>query len=202
MFNLLLKGGPMMYPLLAASIWAVYVIIQKFLFLNYNPILTPSLIEKIKEKIRIEGKVKTIQDLRINQEESVQFIANVVEISDLPVEEVQDRMKVISAPVILKIDRNMNMLSALITVAPMIGLLGTVIGLMDIFKGLSNAASGDPTLMYSGISVALINTVAGLAIAIPAAFFYQFLSHKIEVTIANMEVHMNSFLDFCQTQRK
>lgn len=202
MFHLLLEGGPMMFPLLAVSVWAVYMIFQKFLFLRFNPILTPSLIEKIKEKIKVEGKLKTIEDLRVSKEESIQFIANVIAISDLPVEEVQERMKVIAEPVILKIDNNMNMLSALITIAPMMGLLGTVIGLIDIFKGLSAAASGDPSVMYVGISVALINTVAGLAIAIPCGFFFQYFTHKIEVTVANMEVQMNTFLDFCQSQQR
>ncbi len=202
MFHLFLKGGIMMYPLLACSLWAVYMIIQKILLLKYNPILTPSLLEKVQNKVLASGKAQTIQELQVSNDVGVQFIANVIAASSLPLEEVQDRMGILAGPVILKMESNMNMLSALITVAPMIGLLGTVLGLIDIFRGLAMAAAGDPTVMYSGISIALVNTVTGLLVAIPCAFFFQYLSHKLEVAIADMEVQINGFLDFCQAQKR
>ena len=90
----------------------------------------------------------------------------------------------------------MPILSSIITAAPILGLTGTVLGLMDIFNVISGGAIGDTQALSSGIATALITTVSGLIIAIPFIFFYQYLSQKIEFYVIELERMSYEMLSF------
>ena len=93
----------------------------------------------------------------------------------------------------------MNILSSIITVAPILGLLGTVLGLMDIFNVISGGSIGDAQALSSGIATALITTVTGLLIAVPLIFFNQFFNQKIEHFILDLERMSYEMIQFCQS---
>jgi biopolymer transport protein ExbB len=93
----------------------------------------------------------------------------------------------------------MNLLATIVTAAPMLGLLGTILGLMDIFNVISGASIPDPALLSGGISQALITTVTGLLISIPLMFFSQWLRYRIDVFIIRLESLMHDTIVFCKT---
>ena len=93
-------------------------------------------------------------------------------------------------------EKNLNLLAAIPSIAPMLGLLGTVIGLIMAFFSLSNAEGGfSPKTLSEGIYTALGQTAVGLAVAVPANFFYNLLLTKIDKFILNSQVVSSEFLD-------
>jgi biopolymer transport protein ExbB len=93
----------------------------------------------------------------------------------------------------------MPILSSIITVAPILGLTGTVFGLMDIFNVISGGAIGDAQALSAGIATALITTVTGLLIALPFIFFYQFFQQKTEHYILELERICYDIISYCQS---
>ncbi|MFC1751926.1 MotA/TolQ/ExbB proton channel family protein [Thermoproteota archaeon] len=199
MWELMIKGGPVMYFLFICSVAGLYIIIQKVLYLKLNTVPNEYIIDKIKTNLITIGRDQTLKELRSERRLMLRVLATALKFSTHSNEEIKDGIKEITYLEIPKLERNMNILSSIITVAPILGLLGTVLGLMNIFNVISGGNIGDAAALSSGIAQALITTVTGLTIAIPFIFLYQYLTHKIDVFILDMERLMNDVLHFCNS---
>ncbi len=200
--TLFLEGGPMMIPLALCSIWALYIVIWKTLTLWKLPMSKALFWEKLQNQLLNYGKDRVLTDLSDQNDVSSMLAKSILSASDYSEQEAKEQLHATLNQISVRLEKGLHILQGLISIAPMIGLLGTVLGLMTIFKGLSAAMSGDVSGMYAGISVALINTVSGLAIAIPAAFFYQHFSNKLTILMADIEAQSVAFLNFCRNQLK
>ncbi|MGH8293705.1 MAG: MotA/TolQ/ExbB proton channel family protein, partial [Gammaproteobacteria bacterium] len=89
--------------------------------------------------------------------------------------------------VVHELDRYLITLGTIATISPLLGLLGTVLGIMHVFAAISTAGLGNPTALAAGISEALITTVAGLVVAIPAYILYRYLRGKVDDLVVRME---------------
>ena len=199
MFALIVKGGPIMIGLLGCSIWGLFIIIYTWLYLNSNNIKDTQFIEKIKRQISSIGKEQSSKHLLQSQSLIFQSIGKVITLCHKPEDSIKHELQKFNQESLNKLDRNLNFLSSIITVAPILGLLGTVIGLMDIFNVISGGQIGDPTALSKGIAQALITTVTGLSIAVPFIFFHQFLNHKMDLFIRNINALIEETLQFLQT---
>jgi biopolymer transport protein ExbB len=201
MFQLLVKGGPVMYLLLLCSFAGVYIIVEKILYIKSNVIDSNYAIDKIKNRLVSIGKEQTLRELRTDRRLMLQVISSAIKYSDLPKDMIQEAIKEVTYRELPKLEKNMNVLSSIITVAPIMGLLGTVLGLMDVFNVISGGNLGDAAALSSGIAEALITTVTGLSIAIPFIFLNQFLMHKIEVFVLETERLINEIIVFSTTHK-
>ncbi|NQY73473.1 MAG: MotA/TolQ/ExbB proton channel family protein [Candidatus Margulisbacteria bacterium] len=196
MFQLIIKGGPVMFLLLLCSIGGVYIIIQKMLFLKiYHTNISP-LIDKVKHNLSTIGVDDTIKALRHERGIISRVITCAIKLAHLPREDVQEGIKEATYKELPKLERNMNFLSSIITVAPILGLLGTVLGLMDIFNVISGGGLGDTAALSSGIAEALITTVTGLLISIPFIFSYQYLNHRIDCFSMDLDRISNEIINY------
>jgi biopolymer transport protein ExbB len=202
MVDFIVKAGPMMIPLILCSVWALYVVIWKSVSLLFHPLRSIGFYERVQNMLLTQGRERTIEDFGQSKRAEERLIAVVLGSQGLAREQAQDEIQVAQHQVVVDLEKGLGTLHSLVSIAPMIGLLGTVLGLMDIFKGISSAVTGDVTMMYSGISVALINTVSGLAIAIPCAFFYQFFSQRVDILSATISSRLVSLLAFCRQHSK
>ncbi len=198
MFAVLHKGGPVMYALLACSIYGLYIIIEKYLFLKSFKFTEENLIDQIKDKLSKVGKQETIRFLNKQPNVLIQVLSTALLASDYDNQRTQDLLKEGILRAVPKFENNMPVLSGIITVAPILGLLGTVIGLIDIFNVISGGGIGDPTLLSSGIAQALITTVTGLSITIPFVIAYQFLQQRIERYLSLVEQMSYRLISFCK----
>lgn len=198
MLDLFQKGGPVMYALLFCSILGLYIFIQKFIYITYHRIHQDTYIDEVKEKITSLGITKTASELRTDRKMISRVLAYALKLSNLPREEVEEGLKAASLLEIPKLEKNMSILSVLITVCPMLGLLGTVLGLLDIFHVISGGAISNTEALAGGIAEALITTIAGLSIAIPFIFAHQYLAQKIDRYIMDMERIVHEILNFCK----
>ena len=187
MWELFIKGGPIMYSLLLCSLGAFYIIIQKYLFLNVQAVDADTSLDTIKSQLLNVGKEETLRDLRSKRKIILRVAGHAIKYSHLDREAIRDSIKEASINEVQKLEQGISLLSGLITVTPILGLMGTVLGIMDIFNVISGGHIGSPELLSKGIAEALITTVSGLGIAIPCILLYQYLRNRIDTILMGME---------------
>ena len=198
MWELFQKGGPVMYPLLVCSITGLYILIQKILFLKLNDITPEQASETIKDQLLTYGKDETMRVLRSKRKAPLRMVANAIKLSSLPVEEWESAMGQSASFEIQKMEKNMSILSALITICPMLGLLGTMIGFIGIFHVIGGGGIGNTAALSIGISEKLITTATVLSLTIPFIISFHYLYYKIDVLISKAEFLTNDIAQFCK----
>lgn len=106
-----------------------------------------------------------------------------------------------AARVIHELERYLNALGSIAAIAPLLGLLGTVLGMIELFGGFTGAGMADPAQLASGISRALITTAAGLIVAIPALFCHRYLQRRVDELVVGMEQEAIALIERTQGQR-
>lgn len=197
MFAFIANGGPIMFLLISCSIAGIYIIVNKYLFFKLHFHQYNKSIEDVKDKLITYGKNQTLLKLRTDKKIIVKVMSNSIKLANHPRDEIQDGVRESIYQEIPRIDQLMPFLSSIITVAPILGLTGTVLGLMDIFNVISGGGIGDTEALSSGIATALITTVTGLIIALPLIFFYQYFSQKIEHVTLELERASYEIIHFC-----
>ncbi len=174
-------GGWAMYPLLFLSISGVGLTIYNFMMIREKPFLRPDLVEQLKPAM---GKVEMDEAKRICDEHP-SVLTNIVHaglervdgehLDPAAMKEAMEESSTeeLSAPFIM-----INYLSIVATLSPMVGLLGTVSGMVKAFRNIAAAGMGQPQQLADNISEALITTATGLIIAIPAMFFYFYFKNR------------------------
>ena len=190
MIDLFFRGGPVMYPLLACSILVLTVIIERLLFwvtvdLNGNR----QLIEEVLELCR-QGDWEAVRD---KVSDSKDFIIKVLVSGILHRDfSMTKAMEATAAEEIQNMRRYMVVLDTMITVAPLLGIFGTVIGIIASFEALGIAGIDQPQAVTVGIAQALITTAAGLGIAILSVFPYNYFNSRVEKAVLNIEKYSTS----------
>ena len=200
MFSLFFKGGPVMLALLACSIWGLYLVIYQWLFLKSNSIQDSELIEKIKNQLTTLGQSQTKNNLMKGRSLPVKTLGKVIAVAHLSDSEIQSNLTRFHQSTLPKLEQKMSYLSSIITVAPILGLLGTVLGLIDIFNVISGGGIGDTNALSKGIAQALISTCAGLSISVPFIISYQLLNSKIDAFHTNLNDAIDELVQFIKKE--
>lgn len=190
MLEIFINGGPVMYPLLACSILVLTVIIERSLFwISVNKHRNYSLIDEILELCRAGDW----ESVRIKTKGSKDFIIKIL-ITGIVHREfsMTKAMESAAAEEIRRLRRYMGVLDTMITVAPLLGIFGTVIGIITSFEALGSAGIEHPQAVTAGIAQALITTASGLGIAILSVFPYNFFNSRIEKAALNIEKYATS----------
>ncbi len=197
MFSILFQAGPIIILLTLCSIIGLYIVIQKILFFKTHFFKLNTMINDIKDRLLTLGVNETLLHLQPKQTISSQVLYSAIQLNSSSREKIQDGIRESIYNQIPQIEYMMPFLSSIITVAPILGLTGTVLGLMDIFNVISGGSLGDAQALSAGIATALITTVAGLFITIPFIFFYQYFSQKIDHYILELERISYDIINFC-----
>jgi biopolymer transport protein ExbB len=190
MIDLFFRGGPVMYPLLACSILVLSVIIERLLFwVSVDVNRNMKLIEDVLELCR-QGDWEAVRTLVTGSKD---FIIRVLVSGILHREfSMTKAMEATAAEEIRNMRRYMGVLDTMITVAPLLGIFGTVIGIINSFEALSTVGIGQPQAVTAGIAQALITTAAGLGIAILSVFPYNYFNSRVEKAVLNIEKYATS----------
>lgn len=185
-----------MWPLLALGGLTIFIFVERFMAIRKATKIDPDFINRIRDFI-YEGKVKSAIDLCRSSDTP---IARMVEKGILrigrPMSDVQSAIENIANLEVSKLEENLPVLATIAGGAPMIGFLGTVLGMVRTFMDMS-AAGGtvDMSLLAGGMYVAMVTTVAGLIVGIPSFFGYNYLVARIEKLVFRMEANSIAFLD-------
>ncbi|MDH3866560.1 MAG: MotA/TolQ/ExbB proton channel family protein [Desulfobulbaceae bacterium] len=190
MIDLFFHGGPVMYPLLACSILVLTVVIERlFFWASVDFTRNRQLIEDVLELCR-QGDWEAV---RARVSGSKDFIVRVLVSGILHRDfSMTKAMEATAAEEIRNMRRYMGVLDTMITVAPLLGIFGTVIGIIGSFEALGTAGIDQPQAVTAGIAQALITTAAGLGIAILSVFPYNYFNSKVEKAVLNIEKYATS----------
>jgi biopolymer transport protein ExbB len=199
------QGGFFMVPLLICSVLAMAVILQRALALRRDLVMPP-IIEREIEALQpedTEGVVKLSRMVR-NDNSTLARIAQVgLQNLTWPKMENLEAVQTKARYEIMRIESGLFILEIIVGIAPLIGLLGAVAGLVQVFQAFGgNAAATDPHLMAKGISEALSTTIVGLAVAIPSLIAYSYFSKKVETMAGDMESLISELLSKCYHQKQ
>lgn len=194
MFSIVQAAGWPIWFLLVASVIAMALIVERLLYLRRNRILPPHLLPEV---IRVyqDGKVsdEVLQALAQNSPLGCVLAAGLRNVH-APREVMKESIQEAGQGAAHDLGRFLTTLGTIATLAPLMGLFGTVVGMIEIF-GSQNAAGAHPAQLAHGISVALYNTGFGLAIAMPVLIFYRHFSALVDGFIVEMEQQAVKFVD-------
>ena len=201
MFAIIQAAGWPIWFLLLASVVAVALIVERLLYLRRNRILPPSLLQEV---IRVVQHGKVTPEVA-NQLEKNSPLGRVLAAGlrnlDAPREVMKESIEEAGRASAHELERFLTTIGTIASLAPLMGLFGTIVGMIELF-GSSSPSGTDHTQLAHGISVALYNTGFGLAIAMPALVFYRHFRALIDSFIVEMEQQAVKFVDIVQGQRK
>ncbi len=193
-FAYLSRGGIIMIPLLLSSILGLMIVIERFISLRRSKILIPEIISVVEE-------FSTTQDIKLATnicEKNKGAFANIVltglQNVDLTPEEVRELLSDQGRQEVRTLERGLPALETVAGIAPLLGLLGTVLGMIKVFTVISLQGTGQASLLAGGISEALITTATGLVIGILALIMYNYFSNRAENYILDIEKYTTKLL--------
>jgi len=206
MLDIFSKGGLMMYPLLLSSIIALAVGIERLWYLRRKKILIPQIVGVLEQ-------IKSPNDLELARSVCQKYDApfsRIVLMSldnrDLPPDELRALIEDEGRQEVRSLERGLVALETVAAVAPLMGLLGTVLGMIKVFDVIQTLGVGQAKALSGGISEALITTATGLFIGIPALIAYTYFSSRSEALILDMEKHvillLNKIIRFRRSEQK
>lgn len=202
MLELFKAGGWLMFPLLACSIIAIGIIAERFWSLQTKRIAPPELITQIWQWLRYnQVDQERIKSLQKNSPLGRILAAGLTERNaarDITKESIEDTGRHVTA----MMEKNLNTLGTIAAISPLIGLLGTVVGMIKVFAAITTSGVGNPETLAGGISEALITTAAGLVVAIPSVIFYRYFRGKINRLVVNMEEQAMQLIEILHGDRE
>ncbi len=196
LWELFSKGGWLMWPLLALGGVTIFIFVERYLSIRKASTLDMNFMNRIRDFI-VEGKMRSAMELcRSTDTPIARMIEKGIERIGRPMADVQNAIENVANLEVSKLEENLPTLASIAGGAPMIGFLGTVLGMVRTFMDLS-AAGGtiDMSLLAGGMYVAMVTTVAGLVVGIPAYFGYNYLVARIEKLVFRMEANSIAFMD-------
>jgi len=187
MWEIVRAGGPLMWPIILCSIGAAAIILERFWTLQDKRVIPPDLTRKVSQLI--EGNQindKVIAALEQNSPLGRILAAGLAN-RHRPREIMVERLQDTGRHVIYELERFLNSLNMIAGVSPLLGLLGTVTGIIKAFNAIQAGGMGDPRMLSGGIAEALITTAAGLSVAIPSLIGFRLLRGKVDRIVIQME---------------
>ncbi len=187
MFELLQSGGLLMIPIIFCSILAMGIIGERFWSLRKNKILPPKMVSQVWKLAKSHKlDVKTLKHLKDSSPLGT-ILATGLMNRELGRDAMKESIAESGRQVAHKLERFLNTLGTIANITPLLGLLGTVLGMIKVFAAIVSHGVGDPTVLAGGISEALITTAAGLTVAIPCVIFHRYFDGLVDAYVLNME---------------
>ena len=192
MFEFLFKGGKTMVPLFICSFVALTIIIERFFSLQKKKIVPPLLGRAIAEK-------KGVADIYTESEKTPsalsRIIHNVYEVRKQGATIVQRVLQTSFKKEVVALERGLGGLEVIATITPLLGLLVTVLGMVDVFNVVAKIGVGQASAFASGIAKAMVTTIVGLSIAIPTLVFHTYFTKRAEAYGLLLEENSQVFVD-------
>ena len=187
MLELLMKGGWLMVPIMACSVISLAVIGERFWSLSNKKIIPDQLVPSVWKlhKANQLDKAK-VHSLALSSPLGRVLAAGLINHSHGR-EIMKESIEETGRQVVHELEKFLNVLGTIASITPLLGLLGTVIGMIKVFAAIMSHGVGDPSVLAGGISQALITTATGLTVAIPTLMFYRYFRGRVDELVIKME---------------
>ncbi len=193
------KGGPLMFLILACSIVTVAVCVERWLSLRKNRILPDGFINEIKDSLRSHRLSHAIELCENQKAIGVDIISAGLNQAGAPREVIRENLENAGRQNMQILTRGLGVLATVASISPLLGLMGTVTGMIRVFRVISVQGVGDPASLSGGISEALFTTAAGLAVAIPTLILHNYFLKKTEKINLELEKASSDILNLLDT---
>ena len=188
LIEIFMAGGFLMYPLLLAYLLTVAIIIERGLNLRESRVLNQHVVDHITDLVEAGRPERAIQACRDNPTIFTNIVVAGLEIAGRGEMRAKEAIEDAGRHETVKLKRYLNALGTVAAVAPLVGLLGTVTGMILVFRTIAQASGGQAAALSTGIFQALITTATGLLLAIPALIAHNFFQEKVEGMITGLEL--------------
>lgn len=195
MLELVKAGGWPMLPLLLLSALALAIIVERFWALRRKAVLPPGLGEEVRAwAARGALDPAHIESLRGTAPLGA-LLAAALDVRNRPREEIRERVEDVGRHVAFRMERYLNALGTIAAAGPLLGLFGTVVGMIQMFLGVMDHGVGDVNQLAGGIGKALVCAAAGMVVAVPALMFHRHFRARIDGYIVQMEHEAIALMD-------
>ena len=201
MWQIVTAGGWLMLPIIACSVIALAIIVERFYTLRGSKVLPLNLVADVWRL----ASTKQLTEEKVREYQQASPLGRVVAAGLLNRHKDRDAMKEsieeVGGQVAHELERYLNALGTIAAITPLLGLLGTVVGMIKVFTNITTVGVGNPAQLAGGISQALITTASGLIIAIPALIFYRYFRGKVDSLVVDMEKESLKLVDVLQKRQ-
>jgi len=200
--ELIKAGGLLMWPILICSVISLAIIIERFWSLQQQRIVPKHLVAQVWQWAKV-GHLDNnrIQNLRAGSPLGRVLAAGLVNRSHKR-EVMKESIEEVGRHVAHSLERFLNTLGTIASISPLLGLLGTVIGMIKVFAVITTHGVGDASILAEGISEALLTTAAGLSVAIPTLMFHRYFRGKVDELVMTMEQEALKMVEVMQGLRE
>lgn len=196
------KGGPVMWPLILCSVVALAISIERFYSLKRANTDPNKLMNKVKDALAKGDRGVATGYCEATPGPVARVLATAIDLIGLDPDEIKEGVNEAYLTESPRLERGLPVLSTIVTISPLLGLLGTITGLMELFKVIAGGEIGNSEALSSGIAQALITTAAGLAIAILFLIVYNVLASQVEKLEIQMEKTVVELLNFVRKEAR
>ena len=201
MWDIIIAAGWPIWPLIATSVFGVAIILERLWSLRESYVIPQNLMEDVKKLVG-SGSIKrdAVEALRANSPLG-EIMAVAIENQNSSLEIIKDSIEEVGSQVSYKLERYLGALSTISTVAPLLGLFGTIIGMVELFSSFTSSGH-DVAVFARGISIALYNTAGGIVVAVPAMIAFRFFRSKVDHLVNEMEQQALHLVEIMRGERK
>ncbi len=199
LFSIFLKGGLIMWPILLCSIIGLAVIIDRYVVLRKAKINVPAFMVRIRGLIKKKDIAGATSYCMEENSPAANIIRKGLKKYKLGHERVKEAIENAGTQEVGKLEKGLSILATVAGIAPLLGFLGTVTGMISAFMRIQDlAGAANPSDLASGIWEALVTTAFGLIVGIPALAFYNYFQHAVKKLVTDMETVANDVVDIVQ----
>jgi len=196
LWDMAVKGGWIMIVLALLSVLCIYIFVERLMVIRKASKADPVFMDCIRDYVKTDELKSAINYCRVANTPAANMIEKGLERLDRPAAEVQAALENAGNLEVAKLEKGLSIMATISSGAPMIGFLGTVLGMVKAFWEMANAGNNiDITLLSSGIYEAMITTVGGLIVGIIAMFAYNYLVSRVDDVANTLEAQTLSFMD-------
>lgn len=180
MWELVKAGGWLMAPIVLCSVFMLIIMIERGIRLQYAKVTPSQLREQLLARLLEQGDISRDQLMTVKNNSPLgDVLATGLLYRNYGLDSMTMHMENRASVQIHDLEKNINMLGTIGAIAPLLGLLGTVLGIITSFLAITEGAMQDPTMLAAGVSQALITTAGGMVVAIPAVIAYRYFQRRI-----------------------
>lgn len=194
MIEWVLRGGPVMIPLLLLSFLGLVIVVERFLVLREKNFLDPAQLSVLAELLAARQFARAREYCASQSGPLSVLVATLLDNRSAPYDELKELLEDTGRHQLRSLERGLGALATVVAAAPLLGLLGTVLGMIQVFESVSLAGAVRGEQLSAGIAQALITTAAGLIIAIPMLFLHAYLDGRAQALVQAIEARTLEFL--------
>jgi biopolymer transport protein ExbB len=200
-FSIIEAAGWPIWPLLLCSVIALAIIGERMWSLRQKAVMPRGLLNQVLQEYRQNGVTPQMLDRLSSESPLGQIFAAALRNVQSDIAIMKEAIEEAGRAVAIELERFLTSLGTIAAIAPLLGLFGTVIGMIEIF-GSQTPQGGNPLVLAHGISIALYNTAFGLVVAVPAMIFYRYYRAKVDALLVDMELQAIKLVEIAHGERQ